>query len=185
MKSEIKIINFLYLNEEKYFKILEYRNQEFIRKNSLNTAKITPEEHKNYKALLEKKDKFFAFLVLKDDEDYGVISLKKIKENHFELGDYLVNKNFQFEGGGVVLNMAQIYLLNALNVKILSYDVKCSNTRRLRDVKEAQNYAIKHEIRDGLIHQTILLNDINSPEILNWKQKKLFDKLYEIKEILI
>lgn len=182
-KRELKITNFLYLHEDRYNKILKYRNQEFIRKVSINENIISKEEHKNYLKLLREKDTYFAFLITNNDQDYGVISLKKIKDGTYCIGDYLVKEEYKFEGGGVVNRFCTLYICNKLNIKYLTYDIKYSNRRGFR-----AGYIAKintYEEKDGFFSESAEILDFFDEDILNSKARKLFDKLYEIKECQI
>ena len=182
-KKEIKIINFLHLSEEEYAKILEYRNQGYIREVSTNQNIISKEEHKNYLYLLKRKDIYFSFLITNDDKDYGVISLKKITDDTYFIGDYLVKEESKFEGGGVVNKFCILYLCNKLNIKHLSYDIKYSNTRGFRTGAIAKiNY---YEEKDGFFSETSEVLNFFDKDIINSKPRKLFDKLYEIRECQI
>ena len=69
-KKELRITNFLNLSHEKYMKILDYRNQEFVRVVSNSTELITTKQHNDYHKLLEKRDIFFAFLITCEDKDF-------------------------------------------------------------------------------------------------------------------
>ncbi|MFW3341648.1 hypothetical protein [Aliarcobacter butzleri] len=182
-KKEIKIINFLHLEEEKYNKILEYRNQEYIRKVSTNQNIISKEEHINYLELLKKKDKYFAFLIINNEQDYGIISLKKITDDTYSIGDYLVNEDYKFEGGGVVNRFCLLYICNKLNIKYITYDIKYSNKRGFRagSIAKINSYLEK----DGFFSETAEVLNFFDKDILNSKPRKLFDKLYEIKECQI
>ena len=182
-KRELKIINFLHLNEEEYAKILEYRNQEYIRKVSTSQDIISEEEHKNYLKRLKKEDEYFAFIIKNDNKDYGIISLKKLSENTYNIGDYLVKEESKFEGGGVVNKFCILYLCNKLNIKHLSYDIKYSNTRGFRTGAIAKiNY---YEEKDGFFSETSEVLNFFDKDIINSKPRKLFDKLYEIRECQI
>lgn len=177
-KREVSIINFLNLSKEEYEKILEYRNQKFIRKSSKNQNIITKEEHENYHKLLEKKDKFFAFLIRVDDVDYGVISLKKIDEKTYYIGEYLVDELYKFEGGGVMLRFCMLYLFNIMGVKYTSYDIKTTNTRGIRSgIISKWLYGCQ---KDDFYQGVLEILDFNDPQILNSKARKMFDKIYTI-----
>lgn len=182
--KQIKIINFLHLDEEKYFQILKYRNQEFIKNISLDQKAITIKEHENYRKLLEKKDEYFAFLITCDGEDYGVISLKDLKNGYFRTGDYLVDEDFKFGGGGVVISICEAYLFDRLNIKFVSYEINTDNKRALRNNQIIEITQDEKSSGDYLIRKSRILN-VNSLEFKNLKAKKLFDKLYKIEEILI
>lgn len=182
-KREIKIINFLHLSEEEYAKILEYRNQEYIRKVSISQDIITEEEHKNYLERLKKEDEYFAFMIKNDNKDYGVISLKKLTEDSYNIGDYLVKDDYKFEGGGVVNKFCILYICNKLNIRYLSYDIKYSNTRGFRAGPITK--FLSHERKENFFSETAEVLSFFDKDILNSKPRKLFDKLYEIKDCQI
>ncbi len=182
-KRQLKIINFLHLSDKKYNQIRDYRNQEYIRKVSLSDKIITPEEHQEYKKLLEKQDIYFAYLITCDNKDYGVITFKKINSHTCAVGEYLVKEEYKFEGGGVANRYCMLFLCNKLNIKFLEYEVKIKNNRgfkagNIARVKESQ-------FKNGYLRETVEILDFNSREILNSKPRKLFDKVYEIKECLL
>ncbi len=184
MKSKIEIVNFLYLTDEEYFKIIEYRNQKFVRNASCNVEMISYEQHLNYLELLKKKDNYFSFLIKKDGQDYAVISFKKYKNGNFTVGDYLVDEKLQFEGGGIVILVCEIYLCNCLKIELLEYEVRLNNKRGLRNSK---NFGIKQkrEVKDGFLYEIVKILPLDSLEMQNSKVKKLFDKLYEIETVRI
>ena len=181
-KHKICIINFLFLDAQKYNEILNYRNKEFVRKVSLNQNFITEEEHKKYHQLLENKDSHFAFLITKNDCDYGVITLKKIDETTYYIGDYLVDENYKFEGGGIVTNYCLLYVLNKMNIKFINYLIQKNNTRSKR-IGEYGNIISKNEDNEFYDFK-VEISDFNSPYILNLKSRQLFDKMYYIDKIL-
>lgn len=177
-KRNIKIINFLHLEEEKYTKIRDYRNQEYIRKVSVNTDLITEEKHWKYLELLKKQDDYFAFLITRDDEDFGVVSLKKFSEDTYFIGDYLVNELSKYEGGGIVNRICISYISNKLNIKYLKTMQNKNNTRsnRAGGVKTLKVVSLHNDFNDV----TAIVDDFYSPDALNSKPRKLFDKLYVI-----
>lgn len=182
-KRKLRIINFLYLSDEKYNKIREYRNQQFIREVSLNSNIISEEEHEKYKKLLEKKKDYFAFLILNDEKDYSVITFKKINEDLYEIGEYLVKEEYKYEGGGIVNRYCTILLCNNLNIKYLNYLMKQDNTRgnRLGVIAKIQ----ESKCQNGLVHEFIEVLKYDDEIVRREKGKKLFDKVYEIEKILI
>ncbi len=180
-KRKLKIINFLYLTDEKYNKIREYRNQEYIRKVSLNTKIISKEEHKNYKFFLEERKKYFAYLILNDEKDYGVITLKKDFDMTYTVGDYLIDGSSKYEGGGVVNRFCIMYLCNMLNIKYLNSEFKIDNTRGHRaGLISKVNSCIE---KDGFFIEYSQVLDFNNKSVIESKARKLFDKIYEIEEI--
>lgn len=179
-KRNIKIINFLHLDEEKYIKIRNYRNQEFIRKVSSHTDLITEEEHWKYLELLKKQDNYLAFLITRDDEDYGVITLKKFTDDTYFIGDYLVNELYKYEGGGIVNRICISYIASKLNIKYLKTMQNKNNTRsnRAGGVKTLKVISLNDDFNDVIA----IIDDFYSPDTLSSKPRILFDKLYVISE---
>lgn len=174
-KREVSIINFLHLNNEEYYKILEYRNQEFVRKFSKNKNIISQEEHENYHKLLEKKDKFFAFLIRVDGKDYGVLNLKQQDANTYYVGDYLVKEDYKFEGGGVVNTICLNYICENLGIKYLFYEILRANTRVFR---LGINKIHSQQDNGDSFYETVEIVPLKDSS--NSKIKKIFDKMYEI-----
>lgn len=180
-KRKLKILNFLCLTDEKYNKIREYRNQEYIRNVSLNKDIISKSEHQDYKKLLEKKENYFAYLILNDEKDYGVISFTKIGEDICTLGDYLVNDDYKYEGGGVVNRFCINYLANRLGFNYVRAMQHINNTRGNRGggVLTIKSLGTKDNFQEYLAE----IPNFNDERIKNTKARAMFDKLYEIKEL--
>lgn len=174
-KREVSIINFLNLNKEEYEKILEYRNQEFVRRFSKNSDIITKEDHAKYHKLLEKKDEYFAFLIKVDGKDYGVISLKKQDDDTYYTGDYLVKEDYKFEGGGIVNTICLNYICKNLGIKYLFYEILRANTRVFR---LGINKIHSQQDNGDSFYETVEVVPLEDNS--NSKIKKIFDKIYEI-----
>ena len=182
-KRKLKIINFLYLSVEKYNKIREYRNQDFIREFSFFKKLISIEEHKKYKEMLEEKENHFAFLITKDDYDYSVITLKKIDNEKYSVGEYLIKEEYKYEGGGIVTRFCMSYLLNNLKIKFIKSSHSIENRRGYRSGIIAE---VKDEIyEDGYLSETIEVLEFNHPKSKENKARKCFDKIYEIVDVFI
>lgn len=182
-KHTLKIINFLHLDKIKYHTILEYRNQPYIRKVSQNEKVITPQEHQKYLKLLQQQDKYFAFLITKNEEDYGVVTLQKITDDTYTIGDYLVKELFQFEGGGVVNRICISFIATKLKIKYLQTTQKKNNTRsnRAGGVKTFKITSIDEHFNEVIA----TVDDFYSLETINSKPRRLFDKLYTISDFIL
>lgn len=182
-KKELRIINFLNLSHEKYMQILKYRNQEFVRVVSNSTELITTKQHNDYHKLLEKRDIFFAFLITCDDKDYAVINFKKLEDGSFYVGYYLVDELYKFEGGGVVLHNCMMFICWKLGIKLISYEVRYTNSRGFRVGQGGTLISSRNE--ENYFYHTSKLYDYDSKILKETKSRKLFDKLYDIKEMQI
>jgi len=182
-KRDIKIINFLYLSKKEYNKILEYRNQEYIREISVNSDLITEKEHNSYFKTLKKKDHSLAFLIRVNDEDYGVISLKKTTNDTYYVGDYLIKEESKFEGGGILNRICISYISSKLNIKYLKTKQYETNTRGNRCGGVKTINIIRNS--DGFNEITSVIDDFYDKDVINSKARKLFEKLYVIKECQI
>lgn len=180
-KTKLKIINFLYLSDEKYYKIREYRNQDFIIEFSFSKKSISLEEHKDYKKMLERREDYFAFLITKDNLDYSVITLKRINEEEYSVGEYLVKEEYKYEGGGIATRFCMSYLLNSLGIKFIRSEHSIKNKRGYRSGVIAE---IKNETyENGYLSESIEVLDFNHPKSKESKARKCFDKIYEIVEL--
>ena len=182
-KRKLNIINFLYLSEDKYNNIREYRNQDFVREFSFSRKIISIIEHKKYKEMLEKKEDYFAFLITKDNSDYSVITLKKIDNGKYSVGEYLVKEEYKYEGGGIVTRFCMSYILNKLNIKCIISQHSIENRRGYRSGVIAE---IKDETYDnGYLSETIEVLEFNDPKSKESKARKCFDKIYEIVDVFL
>lgn len=182
-KQELRIINFLYLSDEKYNKIREYRNQYFIRQFSFSKKIISSKEHKEYKKILEKKENYFAFLITKNNNDYSVITLKKVDREQYSVGEYLVKEEYKYEGGGIVTRFCMSYILNSLKIKYIKSEHSIKNRRGYRsgviaDIKE-ETYA------NGYLSEIIEVLEFNHPRSKDTKARRCFDKIYEIVDVFL
>lgn len=180
-KRKLKIINFLHLSEEKYNKIREYRNQDFVREFSFSNKIISIKEHEIYKEMLRKKENHFAFLITKDNVDYSVITLKKIDEEKYSVGEYLIKEEYKYEGGGISTRFCMSYLLNSLGIKFIKSEHSIKNKRGYRSGVIAD--VINETYENGYLSETIEVLEFNHPKSKESKARKCFDKLYEIVEL--
>ena len=178
-KKRLEIINFVNLSDEKYRKILEYRNQEYVRTVSNSPEPITVKQHEAYREALKKRDKFFAFLITCDGEDYAVINLKKLDDGSFYLGYYLTDELYKFEGGGVAVHNCMMYICDRLKIKLISYDIKPENSRVFRVGRGGEDIAVSSN--SEALHHLVRLYGYDDERVKNSKSAKLFNKIYEIK----
>ncbi len=180
IKRKLKLLNFIDLSANKYNKIRDYRNQEYIIIRSKNTNLISKQDHSNYLKLLKKQDKYFAYLITNNNEDYGVITFNKIDKNTFLVGDYLVKEEYKYEGGGVANRYCMLYLANKLNIKFIQSEIQTNNTRGHRAGAIAK--IKKSFYKDGYLKEFSEFLKFDDPIVVNSKARKLFDKIYSIEE---
>ena len=110
-----------------------------------------------------------------------MLNLKKINNNTYYIGDYLVKEEFKFEGGGVVNRFCVQYICNKLDIKYLTSDIKYSNTRTFRSGKIGE--LISREIKDETFSDTIEIFDFFNKKgipikMVTFNNIKLLNKKY-------
>ena len=179
-KKKIKIISLTHLSNEHFEIIREYRNQLYIRKVSVNSDPISKEDHLAYKIKLLQKNSHFGFLIQNNETDYGVINLRKINNNTYNIGDYLVKEEYKYEGGGIVNRFCISYIATKLGIKYLKGKQLSTNTRGSRGGGVITLQHINSE--NGFDEYLAEAVDFYDENYLTLKARKVFDKLYDIIE---
>jgi UDP-4-amino-4,6-dideoxy-N-acetyl-beta-L-altrosamine N-acetyltransferase len=96
-------LEFERLNSTNYHKILNWRNQEFVRSNMISKDIITDEMHKIWFDKLDENSNYI-FIVSKNGSPFGVFSISSINftDSCGETGSYLVSEDFQYTGLSVI-----------------------------------------------------------------------------------
>ena len=139
-----EIINFINTNDIEKKLILEWRNNDDVRKWMINKDLITIEEHFNYIESLKNNKKKLCFL-LKEKNDYlGIVEFDEINNNSASFG---INKNIMStkKGLGELLEKLSIYIAKTkLNINKLTLSVLKDNIRAI-ELYNKSNYSIKYE----------------------------------------
>lgn len=122
------------VKKEDLEKILEWRNDQEVRKNMLSTKEITWEEHKRYWDNFLKDENKFGYIIEKDGQDAGVIKLE-IRNQTAEV-NILVAPEFQGRGIGKTALKLIEEKAKEFNILILESKIKQENTASIRIFEE-------------------------------------------------
>lgn len=164
--------NFIELAIEEKKLILEWRNDESIRKWMYNTDAISLDKHLQFIEMLRKDESKFYFLVKRKGVPVGVVSLIDIKDNIGDWGYYIApsfhNKNLGVE----FYHHALLYFFTTLKFsKIIGYVLKdnksansfsdlfgFSKALQLKEIGEATQEYYFREITAEIWKETVLGN---------------------------
>jgi len=139
-----EIINFINTNDIEKRLILEWRNNDDVRKWMINKDLITIEEHFNYIESLKNNKKKLCFLLKEKNNYLGIVEFDEINNNSASFG---INKNIMStkKGLGELLEKLSIYIAKTkLNINKLTLSVLKDNIRAIELYKKS-NYSIKYE----------------------------------------
>lgn len=104
MKARIRFINLLDAGEKIKMQVRTWRNDDFVRKNMLNTHIISEQEHENFLAKLQNDISVRYYIAFYDDEPIGVLNMHiDIDAQKLEFGYYLSNIKYVDSGFGAIL----------------------------------------------------------------------------------
>ncbi|WP_291949931.1 UDP-4-amino-4,6-dideoxy-N-acetyl-beta-L-altrosamine N-acetyltransferase [Campylobacter sp.] len=126
MKLNLKLKNFIDLNDFEKNLILQYRNKKQIAK-FMKNSHIDFNEHLNFLSNLKNDLTKKYFLVYDDNEAIGVIDFTHITPQTCDFGLYGIKKNV----GDILMNEVKTYAFNVLKVQILKAYVFKNNTKAL------------------------------------------------------
>jgi UDP-4-amino-4,6-dideoxy-N-acetyl-beta-L-altrosamine N-acetyltransferase len=141
-----EIINFINTNELEKSLILEWRNNENVRKWMVNNNIISLEEHLNYINSLKNKDDKLCFLIKEYDEYLGIIEFDEINLNT-KSAYFGINANIDIKvrGIGRILESISTYIAKELlKLETLKLYVFKENSKAINLYKKS-NYFIKEE----------------------------------------
>ena len=100
-------LNLRPVNKKDYETILEWRNDPDVRTNSLTQHIISIDEHIRYWNDFLTNESNFAFIATYDNKDIGVLKLKNMHNNTYEI-DIFISKSYRNRGlGSQILNIAK------------------------------------------------------------------------------
>lgn len=127
MINRIELINFIDLNNEEKEMILQWRNDQHIRKWMYNVNIISLESHLKYIELLKNSQYKKYFLVRKNNESIGVINFVNITNDSAHMGIYANPRNKGV--GKILLDNISKYAFEELKVKKVIAEVFTENTK--------------------------------------------------------
>jgi RimJ/RimL family protein N-acetyltransferase len=114
------------VKKKDYETILEWRNDPDVRINSLTQHIISIDEHIEYWNDFLKNETNFAFIVIHDNNDIGVLKLKNIDKTTYEI-DIFLSRSYRNRGlGSQVLKIAKEVALKK-GIKKLVAKIKYDN----------------------------------------------------------
>lgn len=152
--------------------ILQWRNQDHIRKVMFNSNIITMEQHINWYKNLKQKENSLSKIFYFDDIPYGVLNITNINKlnNTCEWGFYIGDSKTP-HGMGTVLGYASLnYLFDVLNLRKVCGEV-IENNKKSRNFHEKLGFK-----NDGILRKHIFKeNDYADIYIYS-----IFDKEWEV-----
>ena len=127
--NEVNFINYTELNKENTEKVLEYRNQEDVRKWMINDGEISLENHLNFINTLRKSADKHYFAAIRNNVLIGGISIIDCTSNNCTVGLFLGKK---FRGNGTELAyFSQLYVFNHLKLEEIIIKVHIDNKKAI------------------------------------------------------
>jgi UDP-4-amino-4,6-dideoxy-N-acetyl-beta-L-altrosamine N-acetyltransferase len=166
------------MEEKDLERVLEWRNSDRVRQNSLTDQLIALEEHRKWFARIKDgtRDQFFVFEYLK--RPLGVISFNLIDRTSEKCswGFYLGETDGPPMAGIVMEYMALEYAFEELNMRKLYGEVLAFNSRviklhQLFGFKE-EGRLIKHVIKNGKYEDLVLIAIFQE----SWEEKRILIK---------
>lgn len=132
---KFKAVELNYLDEETILKIREWRNQDFVRKNMLQSHTISEDEHLAYIERIKQDENRGLYVFYLDDEPFGVFQYA-IKEDedgkYITNGCYLIHEEDKSLGYGTILfYMINWIEYNYFEIEILKTEVLSMNQEAL------------------------------------------------------
>jgi UDP-4-amino-4,6-dideoxy-N-acetyl-beta-L-altrosamine N-acetyltransferase len=112
--------NFINLSEQELMMVLEWRNNEAIRKWMTNTEPISLENHLKFVGSLSHRDDLYYWVVFKDDLPVGVVDIFSINRNEdsAETGYYLNPEYLDSGAGFEFYYYFKLFIHDSLDIKI-------------------------------------------------------------------
>ncbi len=104
MSTRISFINLLDTEDKMKWQVRAWRNDDFVRKNMLNTHIISESEHKEFLGKLQNSISDKYYIALYEGEPFGVLNMHvDIDRKRLEFGYYLSDIKYVDGGFGVIL----------------------------------------------------------------------------------
>ena len=119
-------LNLRSVEKKDFEKILEWRNDPDVRISSLTQHIIPIDEHIEYWTEFLKNLRNFAFIVVHDNKDIGVLKLKNINKKTYEI-DIFLSKNSRNKGLGQQILMIVKEIAPKFSDAIVDADYLCDD----------------------------------------------------------
>ncbi len=143
--------NFISLSEQELMMILEWRNNEAIRKWMTNTEPISLENHLKFVGSLSYRDDLFYWVVFKDNLPVGVVDVFSINrdEDSAETGYYLNPEYLDSGVGFEFYYYFKLFIHDSLDIKITRGLMQKENIKSFMLITYFGGEAIKVKDIDG------------------------------------
>jgi UDP-4-amino-4,6-dideoxy-N-acetyl-beta-L-altrosamine N-acetyltransferase len=166
--GDVKIINFLNLTNEENEMIRTWRNNTNVRKFMFSDHIILPQEHYTFILKLKDDNKNFFWLVKKNEEYVGTISLNRIDFNNGNayLGLYANPDNKVSGAGQILIGCLKKLAFNVANLHSLKLEVIDTNERAKLFFKKSK-FSEEGRLKDfvnksGKWYDVIVMGILNS-----------------------
>lgn len=120
------------------YKVREWRNQEFVRKNMIDSSIISEKQHEQYLYNLESNNNQKVFIAMIDEEPIAIMTFKYDKEEKVVVsGSYLVDEEYLGKGLGVLLGYVRLeYIFSQITDTRMRTVVMETNKKNLQLQKD-------------------------------------------------
>jgi len=152
-------------------KLLEWRNQDFVRENMVDDRVISEENHMAFLEKLKTDDSMKVYLAFYDNKPVAVMTFR-YNNNIIESGSYIIDKDDLSKGFGVVTGYARFEYIfgqfpdSSMQTVILEHNKK--NIRLQENFGCILDKTIKIKKTDGTIENAF----VYTMKKTNWEQKK-------------
>ncbi len=137
VKKRFKAVELNCLDEATIREIRKWRNQDFVRRNMFTQDEISEENHMRWVENIRKDVNRHVFVFYLDDIPFGVENYTYDPEkNHVEIGNYLIDEEFQALGYGVIMTyfgldiMYNVLGYENLYAEIIEYNKNAGSVSR-------------------------------------------------------
>ncbi|WP_425449711.1 UDP-4-amino-4,6-dideoxy-N-acetyl-beta-L-altrosamine N-acetyltransferase [Dethiothermospora halolimnae] len=129
--KSISFYNIFDLDNKYKEKLLEWRNQKFVREKMFNSDIIQKRDHYRFLKEAKKNKQKKIYIAFYDNKPFGVLNYDYFsKENSIEFGFYLIDETYINSGFGIVLEYALLeHGFNNLNLDNVHCRTKLSNNK--------------------------------------------------------
>ena len=173
-KKKFKAVELKHLDQETILKIREWRNQDFVRLQSLTQDVIDEETHLKWIERMKSDKNRYLFVSYLDDEPLGVIQLHyDPDEDVVESGEYLVSEEMQACGYGTILQFYEGVIIYEILHFSRGYGVVLTtNQKNVRMQKRNSTVLVeKTEMPVGNGHKEVMKVGQTREEYLRKKEK--------------